>query len=356
MRKHFLLALPLASLAFLAGCSCGSTTGDCATPAPVIDDCNECPTVATTATVSTGSYAVAEAAEIVYAEGAEIRHFCGGHRGYGYHRGHRGPRGYHGGQYRHGGFAPVQGIEHGAEGVVDAGIHGVEAVGHGVGNVFHGIGDALHITDATGGVQGSSNVYGEVMSAEQYLALIESGKVQDSDYRAPRGMMSASVEATETMASIPSRFDFAPAAPVVAAPAAIQASVSVEVAAAPAAVAPLPMPTIASAASSYAESYDASYDEDMPTVAASEMSISSDELTTPALMNAAALREANVVSAAVSVETSAPAAVGRIPAMPLPEGWGYIHEQDLGANVEAAAEPFFSDARSMVGSGSANDI
>lgn len=57
MRKHLFLALPLASVLMLAGCSCG--TGTCSIPA---DDCNTCAVVTSPAVVAAPAATVAQPA------------------------------------------------------------------------------------------------------------------------------------------------------------------------------------------------------------------------------------------------------------------------------------------------------
>lgn len=267
MRKHFLLAIPLASMLLFAGCASYNTCG-----APV-DDCNTC-----------GDAPVAYAnADAVYTASAPA------------------------------------------------------AVVHGVENAVYSAGHAVGLASA-----GNSNI--ETLTPEAYAALIASGKVTDAGYRAP-GSDIATVESASPViaASVPSRIE----------PIAASARVSVEVDAVAA-------PSLASAMKS-----SVTEESEEGSVAATEMPITSDELVTPAMLNAAALREANIVSATVAATgvdpISGSGGMPRIPSMPLPEGWDYIDldEHGLGANtVEnySSDDQYFSSAGRFAVGGGSDDI
>lgn len=246
MRKQFLLAIPLASLLFLAGCStCNSSKG--------------CGTVAVTPASAVKPAVVnAEEGAVAYAVADES--------------------------------APQRGIA--------TGVHSVGS----------SIEQALHLAEAdtpTSDKAIDPNV--ETITAEEYQALIASGKVTDTTYRAP-----GSVEAVP--ASIPSRFQ--------------SMTGQTEIA-----------------------------------VASRDVPIRSDELVTPAILNAAALREAKAVSASTDVATTAVVSssiVPKIPGMPLPDGWDYINEKDLGVALDTigtvADKHYFSDATRALANGDVADI
>lgn len=276
MRKHFLLAIPLASLLLFAGCSCA--TGDC--NAPVVDDCNECVAAAPAPVV----VPVVECTTCDPVMPAPDCDTC---------------------------LVPAAAarIE-----IADAGVN-IEAIEKGA---------SVELAAAPA-QEGAA----ETLTAEEYLALISAGKVTDPDYRAPGSISAGDAESVE-LASIPARFQ------------------------------PMTMDAEVEAVAVAATQETATYGES--TAFAKEMPVTSDELTTPALMNAAALREANLAGATVvATSTTAPAitstaAVPQIPGMPLPDGWAYIDEQDLGATTTAEPstnEDYFS---TLVGSGNANDI